>query len=94
MSLEALRTPSDNQPARCPPWSAEHESNLIRTHDSYATPLDATHSPLDPSDLPDSSGFELEGSARGFTMLSLSKFLTCRLACLGVAGPKHLIRVD
>ena len=27
-------------------------------------------------------------------MLSLSKFLTCRLACVGLAGLKHLIRVD
>jgi len=26
MSLETLRTLSDNHPLGCPPWSAEHES--------------------------------------------------------------------
>jgi hypothetical protein len=29
-------------PLGCPPWSAEHESNQTRTHDSYTTPRDAT----------------------------------------------------
>jgi len=28
-------------PLGCPPWSAEHESNHTRTHDSYTTPRDA-----------------------------------------------------
>jgi peptide methionine sulfoxide reductase MsrA len=29
-------------PLGCPPWSAEHESNLTRTRDSYTTPRDTT----------------------------------------------------
>lgn len=40
-------------PLGCPPWSAEHESNHTRTHDSYTTPRDATGLPeIEISDCP------------------------------------------
>src|SRR5688572_294658 len=34
------RGSSTISPLGCPPWSAEHESNRTRTHDSYTTPWD------------------------------------------------------
>jgi hypothetical protein len=32
-------------PLGCPPWSAEHESNPTRTHDSYTAPRDTIRAP-------------------------------------------------
>ena len=40
-SLKACRASATIKPLGCPPWSAEHESNRTRTHDSYTTPRDA-----------------------------------------------------